>query len=554
MSVVKESMLDNIEALLKEYKHYSNEEITKIKNEAKRYGRGIIDYLIEIKKDLDEDEILNFFSRRYNIPKIEDVSNKKIIKKSDYYIIYDGNEIGISFPAYRHILSEKYPDYKIGLIKYSVIRGGNYEEEGIKGDFINLEKDAKNLNVTDIHFSNKDFGGVIHYRLLGDLVEVKTMKKDYVVKFLKVIKNLASEFTPGFDPEEYRQPQDARIEIEELKLGNRINFTPSLYEGRQNFVIRLINKEQKRIKGIEDLYNLGYLKEDAEKILSYSQLNTGLIIMSGATGSGKSKTFNTLLALLPKTKKIVSAEDPVEYKLDNAVQHQTLEFIKKEAGKDKLVKVGYMEYMRAFMRQDPDIIFIGEWRKDKELTESLVYASETGHLVFTTLHSSRVINVPNLLITQYGLMPTDLTNNVKLLINQRLIKKVCPYCGKKHIVTDEEIDEIKKIIWFKDKDKLDILKGKEIFMPGDGCEKCIIKDFSGKILSKGYIRRTAIYEYLPFDDEVKDLLLSTTSTNEIEKILIKKSKENEAKTFTDVVVEKALNKELDIASIKEGLL
>jgi len=549
---------DNIINFLKS-KNYPDENIEKIFKKAPDFNKNIIEYLIDIEK-IEEDEILKFFSKEYNIPIKEPLV--PIEKKESYYVVFKDGDIGIFFPANKKILlSKNIPEEKIKLIPYSLIKESKNEDiQGIRGIIIDLIKQTKEKKATDIHFESKEYGAVIKIRLLGELVEIAKYEKDIAFKILRVIKHMAADYTPGFDPEEYNEVQDARIELPNLNLGIRISFAPSIYDydsskRMQNFVIRLLNKEKRKVKGVEELYKLGYEKEDAEVLIKNSKLKNGLIIMSGATGSGKSLTFNTLLALLSPKLKILSAEDPVEYALDNAVQHQILEFTKKVGGQDKIIHVGYMDYMRGFMRQDPDVIFIGEWRKNPELTESLVYASETGHLVYTTLHSSRVVNVANLLITQYGLKPEDLENNVNLIINQRLVKKICPYCSIEHTVVSEEIEDIKSLIRFKDKNKLDSLIGKTIKKVNpNGCEHCIIKDAKGEILSAGYIGRTAIYEYLEFDEEVRATISETTSTRKIEDILIKKIEEKKAKSFVDTSMKKVEDKIIDLTQLKQGLL
>jgi len=458
------------------------------------------------------------------------------------------------YPYLKEILKKKYPQATFTLIPYYMFELKDIEAEGYKGIFYQIIKDANKINATDIHFRVVGEESLrIKYRILGELVDIKDFPLEQGKKLLKAIKTIATQYTYGFDPEEWQEPQDARISIKEMKLDLRLAFTPSLVDGVQNLVIRLLSKEQKQVTNIKEVHKLGYFEDDAEILLKFSHYKKGLNIMSGATGSGKSKTFNTLLALIEDNKNILTVEDPVEYKLTNAVQHQVREFIKEKGGKKEIVKVDYMAYIKAFMRQDPDIIMIGEWRKMPELTESLLYASETGHLVFTTLHASRAVNAINLLVNQYGLNKEDVINNINIIINQRLVKRVCPHCSLDYVVTKEDIQSIKQVITFKDKEKLDALIGKIIKIKNDdGCDKCRVLNTDGKILSAGYLGRTVIYEYLILDEAIKKIITKTTSSMEIENEMIKNN--NTSKTYVDVALKKVLTYQIDLEQLKEGLL
>ena len=537
---------ENIYVLLKELGK-TEEEIEEIFKKSEDFAVPVLEYIINIERLADEEEILKIWSKYYNIPIITD----NPIEKKENYIVFANNKIGTIFPFYVKKLKNKYPDKVIGLVPFHLLKIKNVEAEGIRGIFFDIINNALTLKATDIHFEVKEQLLSVKFRILGELKIFENYPLETGKKIIKTIKTLASQYTPGFDPENDEEIQDARIEIKDLNLDLRLAFTPSLVDRVQNLVIRLLLKEQKTIFKKEDIYNLGYFKEDADILFKASNLNNGLVIMSGATGSGKSRTFNTLLALIPPSKKILSVEDPVEYKLPNAVQHQTKEIIISKGEKKEIIKIGYYEYVKEFMRQDPDIIFIGEWRKDTELTESLLYASVTGHLVFTTLHASRVINVPDLLINQYNLKVNDLVNNARLLINQRLVKKVCPNCGEKHIVTKEDIEKLKNKINYLDKDKLDSLIGEEILVRGQGCEKCRLYDNKGNIISYGYSGRTAIYEYLFFTEKViKGLLQNTISVN-VEKILIE---DEMSKSYIDTIIKKIKTKQIDLIQAEKGLL
>jgi len=547
---IQNSPLQDLQVLNEEKEYFNLEEVLK---EAETFEKSPLYIIVELKKYLNEEKIRKIWSKKYNIP-LMDVSSLKIKERYDNYILFENNIIGIMYPYLKNILEKKYPQATFTLIPYYMFELKDIEAEGYKGIFYQIIKDANKINATDIHFRIVGEESLkIKYRVLGELVNIKDYPLEQGKKLLKAIKTIATQYTYGFDPEEWQEPQDARISIKEMKLDLRLAFTPSLVDGVQNLVIRLLSKEQKQITSIEEIYKLGYFEDDAQMLLKFSNYKKGLNIMSGATGSGKSKTFNTLLALIKDNKNILTVEDPVEYKLTNAVQHQVREFIKDKGGKKEIVKVDYMAYIKAFMRQDPDIIMIGEWRKMPELTEALLYASETGHLVFTTLHASRAINAINLLVSQYGLNKEDVINNINVIINQRLVKRVCPHCSLDYTVTKEDIENIKELITFKDKGKLDALVGQTIKIKNDdGCEKCRVLNADGKVLTAGYLGRTVIYEYLVLDETIKRIITKTTSSMEIENEMIEDN--NISKTYVDIALKKVLTHQLDLEQLKEGLL
>jgi general secretion pathway protein E len=216
----------------------------------------------------------------------------------------------------------------------------------------------------------------------------------------------------------------------------------------------------------------------------------------------------------------------------------------------------YLAYALAFMRQDPDIIFIGEWRKMVELTETLLYASETGHLVYSTLHASRVVSVPNLLVNQYKLKKDDIANNVNILINQRLIKRVCPHCSTTEIITKDKLEDYGlNQIKFIDKEKLLKMVGEESRVVNDeGCSHCLIfHPVNGQRLAGGYLGRTVLYEFLAYTYDIRILASETTNAIDIEKALISESEKGRAKTYIDITKKKVLDGQLDLKTALSAL-
>ena len=492
--------------------------------ESKRLGLPPIEVLTQVWKVFDYYELAQKWSEYFSIPYRE---NFEYETHGGWFLLgKDG--VAIWFPPYKEDVKNRFPDKEIFLVPYTLFRQKKEEEEGLWGLFMEIVRLARKLEVSDIHFEVRPYGVEVKFRILGELKPFKTLDLETGRKLQKVVKTEAANYTYNFDPERWQQRQDARIVLKEENLDLRLAFTPSLLDGMQNFVVRLLTKSSLRVRGEEDLRRLGYFEEDVKLLVEQSRKTYGLFVIGGPTGSGKSLTINTVLGLLDPSLKILTVEDPVEYVLENAVQHQVFE-LKLEDG--SILKMDYLEYLREFMRMDPDVIFIGEWRKIPELTEGMLYASETGHLVFTTLHANRAVTVPNLLVNQYGLKNEDISNNLNFVLNQRLVKKLCPKCSTKKVLTEGDIFPLVEKLRFKDREKLLVLIGQEVSVPGRGCEFCIRTHplEPEKVISAGFKGRTVLYEYLVFDEELRNLVLKTTSALRIEEAMV----ENSAYMFVD---------------------
>ncbi|GEM_PF-2181688 len=560
----------------------SGRSVNELFEESKRLGLPPMEVLTQVWKVSDYYELAKRWSEVFSVPYREAFE----YEKHGGWFLVGKDGVAVWFPLYLTELRRKFPDKEVFLVPYSLFRRKEEEEEGLWGLFLEVIRLARKLEVSDVHFEVRPYGVDVRFRILGELRLFRTFDLETGRKLQKVVKTEAAGYTYNFDPEKWQVRQDARIVLKEENLDLRLAFTPSLVDGMQNFVVRLLTKSALRVRSKTDLEKLGYFEEDVDVILEQSQKTYGLNVVSGPTGSGKSLTINTILGLFPPTLKILTVEDPVEYVLENAVQHQVFE-LKLEDG--SILRMDYLEYLREFMRMDPDVIFIGEWRKIPELTEGMLYASETGHLVFTTLHANRATTVPNLLVNQYGLKNEDVSNNLNFVLNQRLVKKLCPRCAKTHVLKEEEIHQFIEKLRLKDKNKLKILIGEEVKEAGKGCELCIRKHplEPEKVVSSGFVGRTVIYEYLIFDEVIKNLVLQTTSSLKVEDYMVENSaylfleksdekfeeklssalkeaqvvKENEygillkrkkftAKTFVDTVLEKVLSGEVEL---KEAL-
>ncbi len=335
----------------------------------------------------------------------------------------------------------------------------------------NLLTDAVKRDASDIHFEPEEDYIRIRYRIDGVLQEVRLLHKMFwsgLVVRLKVISRL--------DLTEQRLPQDGRMSL--IVHGRRIDFRVSSLPGThgENFVLRILDRE----KGIVPLDELGL---DAD---SYSELKlmmgrpTGILLVTGPTGSGKTTTLYSILNELNDVGvNIMTLEDPVEYPMSMIRQTP----VNEEIG------MTFAAGIRSLLRQDPDIILIGEIR-DSETAEMSIRAAMTGHQVFATLHTNSAIgSIPRLL--DIGVSRSILAGNIIGIIAQRLARKLCPFCKTSY--QPEEFE--RHLLSISEEDNIQLYKSK-------GCDKCN---------GIGYKGRLAVLETLRFTTEMDELLLDGAS-------------------------------------------
>jgi type II secretory ATPase GspE/PulE/Tfp pilus assembly ATPase PilB-like protein len=527
---IPKSWEELLEELIKEFnlKYNSPQNILKSAN---KQGIPPIVYITQILKAITEDELLEFYEKKYGLRVDKLFSPIVGIRKLNspnriaVYLIGDGgfsrSEIGLYAPMDLEIVikdlarvylsgqinkelekeleplkSLNLEDLEIVIVSSKLFENKDLLKEKTRKEATDLRQKFKNIikvcmqnDVSDVHFSPKSSFVEVKVRLYGDLVPFMHLTHPEWQAMMRVIKTMASESGSIIDVNEWRIGQDAKATIPEFNVDLRLAFTPSLIEKEQYLVIRVLyrGKELRIKKGeeVEIIRGLGYFDEDAEFLAEYITTKEkgqgGILIMSGATASGKSKTLNTLLALIPPKRAIKTVEDPVEYRLANADQHEVMEFTKG----DQTIEFGFLQAVKEFMRQDPDIIFIGEWRKDKELTGALTYASKTGHFVLTTLHSSRIVNIPDLLYSDYGVDQPTQANNISLLISQRLLKTVCPNCALvepvKYTDLTMEIDKIPFLDNYKLFRIFDVFRNSNVIISLKNNEKTYIKNLKKDI-------------------------------------------------------------------------
>jgi type IV pilus assembly protein PilB len=350
---------------------------------------------------------------------------------------------------------------------------------------------------SDIHIEPQESAVTVRYRIDGVLHDVMTLPKVIqaaIVARVKVLSNLKID--------EHRLPQDGRFKIEKegYKFSLRVSTIP-IFDG-EKVVIRLLDESAKA----QSLEDLGFEKSAYEAISRNVKKPHGMLLITGPTGSGKSTTLYTLLSMLnTKSVNISTIEDPVEYRISGTNQMQV----------NPKIGLTFAMGLRSLLRQDPNIIMIGEIR-DKETAEEAVHAAMTGHVVFSTLHTNTAAGaLPRLL--DIGVEAYLIASTVNAVLAQRLVRVVCKDCKTKYELDDAMIDSLSKIFHL---DKLmPVLtregvvpaKAKSIkdltFYKGAGCDKCN---------NSGYKGRMGIHEILEVTPEVADLIMQHKSAQEIQ--------------------------------------
>ena len=363
-----------------------------------------------------------------------------------------------------------------------MFRDFDYENKPVVDVVNEMIIDAINKKASDIHFDPTEDELNVRIRIDGELLEYAK-----VPNFVK--KNLLTriKIISGMNITETRLPQDGAIKnianTEELDL--RVSSLP-IIDG-EKIVIRILNYSMSN-SGLE---NLGLSDENLEKINKLLKMPNGIILTSGATGTGKSTTVYAMLQILNTvSKNIITVEDPVEMKIPGINQVQVMSDIGLTFGNT----------LRSILRQDPDIIMIGEIRDD-ETARIAVRASITGHLVLSTIHTNNSLNTIERLLdmeVERYLLGSALTG----IIAQRLVKKLCPTCRSTRPTTNYEKELFKKVL-NKDVDTI---------YTANGCSECI----------NGYTGRTALHEVLIINQEIRDAITNNIRKNELRHLVYDK--------------------------------
>ncbi len=354
---------------------------------------------------------------------------------------------------------------------------------------------ASSVNASDVHFEPYEDETVVRIRMDGVLHDYTKIPPNIYQEVVSRIKVMAK-----LNVAERRIPQDGKIRV---KIGNkdydiRVSVIPTVHGER--VVLRLLEKTGKLLT----LEELGLSNEDKEKVKRLAEKPYGIVLVTGPTGAGKSTTLYAMLLHIKNPKKnIITIEDPVEYQIKGISQIQV----------NPKVGLTFATGLRSILRQDPDVIMVGEIR-DPETAEVSVQAALTGHLVLSTLHTN---DAPSAItrLKDMGIEPFLIASTLEGVIAQRLVRKICENCKEEYEPTEEELRELG-------------LKGRNYrFYRGRGCDEC---------LGTGYRGRIGIFEVLELDEELKKLINITQDANEIRK----KAKEKGFKTLIEDGIDKIL--------------
>ncbi|MBW3595390.1 MAG: Flp pilus assembly complex ATPase component TadA, partial [Actinobacteria bacterium] len=329
-----------------------------------------------------------------------------------------------------------------------------------------LLADAVRGRATDVHVEPQPTEVDVRYRVDGLLREVMTLPKHIqglVVSRLKIM--------AGMDIAERRRPQDGRtrILVDGREVDTRVSTIPTL--SGEKLVIRLLYKSQEK----SSLDALGLEDDQLETLRQHLMLSQGLIVFTGPTGSGKTSTMYAALSQMPISEKnMVTLEDPIEYQIAGVNQVQV----------DEKVGVTFARGLRSFLRQDPDVIMVGEIR-DLETAQIVLQSSLTGHLVLSSLHTNDAPSAITRLV-DIGVEPFLIASALSLAVAQRLVRVICPHCRQESPVAERTL----KLLGLTDSDIAGVRLEK-----GVGCEECGYT---------GYLGRTGIFEVLPITPQLRE--------------------------------------------------
>lgn len=334
-------------------------------------------------------------------------------------------------------------------------------------DFLeDLIFEAKNINASDIHIEIYEEDVRVRLRIDGQLIEKNHIKKENYLELINQIK-----IKSNLDITEKRLPQDGRIEYDDFDI--RVSILPT-HHG-EKVVMRILGRDASHL----DINQLGFEPADVPIYLEAVKKTNGIVLISGPTGSGKTTTLYATLKFLNDIKRnIVTVEDPIEYTLKGINQVQ----LKENIG------LTFTSALRSFLRQDPDIIMLGEIR-DAETAQMAIRASLTGHLVLSTIHTNSAIGTISRLIDM-GVPAFLIAETMNISVAQRLVRLLCNKCKNK-----ETFDKANLPLSFMPPKELDC------HYIAVGCDDCY---------HTGYKGRTAIYEILSIDNEVAEAIKKNT--------------------------------------------
>ncbi len=541
---------------LKQKKLADEATLTKLEKEMglKKSPGAWEDFLIE-KKVINEQQLLELKSDKLNVPVI-DLVNQEIPQDVLNLVpepiahrhrvisfIKTDKELSLAMVDPEDIQTREFIQKKTGLVIKTFLIGKTSLDFGLSKYHSSLEKELKHLvtpdsksltggkekdkdeigdslkkmaeeipvirvvdtlleyaifeKASDIHIEPQENSVSVRYRIDGVLHDVMTLPKVIqaaIVARIKVLSNLKID--------EHRLPQDGRFKVEKdgYKFSLRVSTIP-IFDG-EKIVIRLLEESAKAMS----LEDLGFEKTSLDIIQRNVKKPHGMLLVTGPTGSGKSTTLYTVLSILnTKAVNISTIEDPVEYRIVGANQMQV----------NPKIELTFARGLRALLRQDPNIIMIGEIR-DKETAEEAVHAAMTGHIVFSTLHTNNAAAaMPRLL--DIGVEPYLIASTINAVLAQRLVRTICKDCqapvklDEAVVKTLEKQFHMESLLPILINEKLALAKVKSIkeikFFKGKGCDKCN---------NTGYKGRVGLHEILEITPEISQMIMSKKSTQEIQ--------------------------------------
>lgn len=391
-----------------------------------------------------------------------------IFKTKEIRLAYSIQEdIEKAFSLYRENLSDRFTN---------IIQSENKIAPEM---ILEILKDALNRKASDIHFEPMKEKVIIRFRVDGVLQEVGEVTSNY---YQNIINNLKINASLKIDEHKATQDGALHVIIDKTELNLRISIVP-IVEG-EKIVLRILSKQSSGL-GLE---NLGLSERDREIFEATIRKPFGMIIVSGPTGSGKSTTLYSLLARINNSEiNITSIEDPVEYIIRGANQIQV----------NLDSNITFARGLRAIVRQDPDIIFVGEIR-DSETADISVNAALTGHFLFSTFHANNAEST-FLRLVDMGVEKFLLASTLNLVVSQRLLRKICEKCRYSQSVTPEYAAQF-PVEFSK------YLKGLKNVYQGKGCSVC---------RGTGYKGRIAAFQLIQVTPEIQTLILQSATSEEI---------------------------------------
>lgn len=326
---------------------------------------------------------------------------------------------------------------------------------------------AVHMNASDIHFDPQDDGMRIRYRIDGVMRTERTLPAGMVPVITARIKIMSN-----LNVAERRMPQDGRIELDlELrKVDIRVATLPTLYG--EKIVMRVLDMSS----ALAAVHQLGFSEQNRDAFMKGISRAHGVVLLTGPTGSGKTTTLYSALAHLNRDDvNVITVEDPVEYHLPGINQVQV----------NPVTGLTFAKGLRSILRQDPNIIMVGEIR-DSETAEIVVRAAMTGHLVLSTLHTNNAVNAINRLMDM-GIEPFLISSSLCTVVAQRLVRRICPYCKEEHAAQPDEAEQLLR----------HGIRTAKLYR-GRGCAECGRTGFKGRL---------PIHEVLTIDSGLRALIL-----------------------------------------------